>query len=159
MVGEAAPVKVSQLLPPERLFLDIPARTREEVLTFVADRLEQAGTIRRAQDLVDLLLDRERMGATVVGDQAAIPHCGVPGLRGVVAAFARSPEPVPFDVSTGLARLFFFVLSPAEQPAAHLQCLASIARLLGDPAVRGTFEGARDATALSQALALVEAPR
>ena len=152
-------MNVSQLLPPERLFLDIPACTREEALVFVADRLEQAGTIRRAQDLVDLLLDRARMGATVVGDQTAIPHCRVPGLRGVVAAFARSPEPVSFDLGTGLARLFFFVISPAEQPAVHLQCLASIAGLPGDPAVRSTFEGASDAAALSQALALVEGPR
>ncbi len=151
-------MEISQLLPPEHVFLDIPARTREEVLVFVAHRLEQAGAVRRAQDLVDLLLDRERLGATVVGEQTAIPHCRVPGLERVVAAFARAPEPVPFDLDEGLARLFFFILSPAEQPAAHLEVLANIAHLLGDPALRRTFEGATDAASLSAALARAEVP-
>jgi mannitol/fructose-specific phosphotransferase system IIA component (Ntr-type) len=145
-------VDLNQLLPPAHVFLDIPAHTREEVLVFVADRLEQAGAVGRAQDLVDLLLDRERMGATVVGDETAIPHCKVPGLGRVVAAFARAPEPVPFDLGDGLARMFFFVLSPAEQPAVHLQVLSRISRLLGEPGVRQALEHATDAAELSAAL-------
>ena len=123
----------------------------------MAERLEQAGAVRRSQDLVDLLLDRERLGATVVGGQTAIPHCKVPGLGGVVAAFARVPEPVPFGLDEGLARLFFFIFSPAEQPAAHLRVLSSIARLLADPQVRTVLEGATDAAALSAALSGAEA--
>lgn len=144
------------LLKPEHVFLDIPAHTREEVLVYVAQHLEQVGAVKRSQDLVDLLLDRERLGATVVGGQTAIPHCKVPGLAGVVAAFARAPEPVAFDLDAGLARLFFFIFSPAEQPSAHLQVLSSIARLLGDPIVRSAFEGASDAYALTAALASAE---
>lgn len=152
-----SPVRLSHLLKPEHVFLDIPAHTREEVLVYVADHLERAGAVRRSQDLVDLLLDRERLGATVVGGQTAIPHCKVPGLGGVVAAFARAPEPVPFGLDEGLARLFFFILSPAEQPAAHLKVLANIARLLGNPQVRSAFEGATDPAALTLALSEAEA--
>jgi PTS system nitrogen regulatory IIA component len=149
-------VDVSQLLPPDHVFLDIPAHTREEVLVFVAERLEQSGAVRHAQDLVDLLLDRERLGATVVGEQTAIPHCQVPGLGRVVAAFARVSEPVAFDFDDGLARLFFFVLSPVEQPAAHLQILSRIANLLGRPEVRFAFERATDAATLTATLSRVE---
>ncbi len=152
-------MELANLLKPEHVFLDIPARTREEVLVYVAQRLEQAGTVRRSQDLVDLLLDRERLGATLVGEETAIPHCKVPGLGGVIAAFARSPEPVPFGLDQGLARLFFFILSPQEQPAAHLKVLANIARLLGNPQVRSAFEGATDPAALTSALSDAEAHR
>ena len=143
----------NQLLTPNHVFLDIPAHTREEVLVFVAQHLEQDGAVRRSQDLVDLLLDRERLGATVVDGQTAIPHCRVPGLRKVVTAFARSPEPVPFDLDDGLARLFFFVLTPAEQPTAHLRVLSRISRLLRDPEVRTACERATDAVALTRILA------
>lgn len=152
-------MELANLLKPEHVFLDIPARTREEVLVYVAQRLEQAGTVRRSQDLVDLLLDRERLGATLVGEETAIPHCKVPGLGGVIAAFARSPEPVPFGLDQGLARLFFFILSPQEQPAAHLKVLANIARLLDNPQVRSAFEGATDPAALTSALSDAEAHR
>ncbi len=151
------PVRLSLLLKPEHIFLDIPAHTREEVLVYVAEQLERAGAVRRSLDLVDLLLDRERLGATVVGDETAIPHCKVPGLHGIVAAFARVPEPVIFGQSGETARLFFFVLSPQEQPAAHLQVLANIARVLRNPQVRSVFEGAREPAALAEALARSEA--
>lgn len=147
---------LSHLLKPEHVFFDIPARTREEVLVYVAEHLEQAGAVRRSQDLVDLLLDRERLGATVVDEQTAIPHCKVPGLGGVVAAFARAPEPVQFGLDQGLARLFFFIFSPAEQPSAHLEVLSNIARVLSNPQVRSAFERASDTTTLTAALASVE---
>jgi PTS system nitrogen regulatory IIA component len=150
-------VLLNLLLEPANIFLDIPARTREEVLVFVAEHLERAGLVKRALDLVDLLLDRERLGATVVGENVAIPHCKVPGLHEILAAFARVPEPIPFGADGETARLFFFVLSPVEQPAAHLQVLANIARLLRNPQVRQLFEDERDPEALSAALAKAEA--
>jgi len=151
-------VKLSHLFKPEHIFLDIPARTREEVLVYVAEHLERLGAVRHAQDLVDLLLDRERLGATVVGDETAIPHCKVPGLKSIVAAFARLEEAIPFGAADGeRARLFFFVLSPREQPAAHLQVLANIARLLRNPQARRAFTEAETGDELLGGLGRFEA--
>jgi nitrogen PTS system EIIA component len=151
-------VKLSHLFKAEHIFLDIPARTREEVLVYVAEHLERVGAVRHAQDLVDLLLDRERLGATVVGDETAIPHCKVPGLKSIIAAFARVPEAIPFGSAEGeRARLFFFVLSPREQPAAHLQVLATIARMLRNAQVRRSFLEARSNDDLLASLAGFEA--
>jgi len=149
-------VKLSFLLKPEHVFLDIPAHTREEVLVHVTDRLAQQGAVRSGQDLVDLLLDRERLGATVVGDEVAIPHCKVPGLKSIVTAFCRLSEAIAFGPAQEHARLFFFVLSPREQPAAHLQILATIARLLRNPHAREAFQSARAADELLVTLARIE---
>jgi mannitol/fructose-specific phosphotransferase system IIA component (Ntr-type) len=149
-------VKLSFLLRPEHLFLDIPAHTREEVLVWVAEHLEREGAVRRAQDLVDLLLDRERLGATVVGDEVAIPHCKVAGLKSIVAAFARTREPVAFGPAQETARLFFFVLSPREQPAAHLQVLANIARLLRNREIKKAFTEIESPEQLAATLARFE---
>lgn len=150
-------MKLSHLLRPEHILLDVPVQTREEVLAYVAQHLEREGSVRSAQDLVDLLLDRERLGATVVGDETAIPHCKVPGLKSIVAVFARVRDAIEFGASDAdKVRLFFFVLSPREQPAAHLQVLANIARLLRNPAARRAFLEARGAGELSQALVRLE---
>lgn len=132
-------MRISQLLQPQHIFLNIPVHTREEVLAYVAEHLERSGSVSRALDLIDQLLDRERLGATIVGDETAVPHCKVPGLREVVTAFARSHDSVRFGEDLNHARMFFFVLSPPEQPVAHLRVLSSIARLLRDPAVRRSF--------------------
>ncbi|MGE5234972.1 MAG: PTS sugar transporter subunit IIA [Acidobacteriota bacterium] len=151
-------MKLSLLLKPENILLDLPARTREEVLVSVSDRLAESGAVKSSQDLVDLLLDRERLGATVVGDEVAIPHCKVPGLKHIVAAFARVGEAVPFGTNESeRARLFFFVLSPREQPAAHLQILANIARLLRNPQARKAFSEAETGEQLLGLLAKLEA--
>jgi PTS system nitrogen regulatory IIA component len=149
-------VKLSFLLKPEHVFLDIPAHTREEVLVYVAERLAQQGAVRNGQDLVDLLLERERLGATVVGDEVAIPHCKVPGLKSIVTAFSRLSEAVAFGPAQEHARLFFFVLSPREQPAAHLQILATIARLLRNPHARKAFQSARQPEELLATLGKIE---
>jgi nitrogen PTS system EIIA component len=150
-------VKLSHLLGPEHVLLDIPARTREEVLSYVAQHLEREGTVRSAQDLIDLLLDRERLGATLVGDLTAIPHCKVAGLKSIVAVFVRAKEAIAFGPDEDdHVRLFFFVLSPREQPAAHLQVLANIARVLRNPAARRAFAEARAVDELTATLARLE---
>jgi len=154
--ASATTVRLSLLLTPEHVFLDIPAHTREEVLVYVAERMEQTGAVRHAQDIVDLLLDRERLGATVVGDETAIPHCKIQGLKDIVVSFARLKEAIPFGIGEEAARLFFFVFSPREQPAAHLQVLATIARLLRNPAARRLFAETAGSEALVAALAQME---
>jgi nitrogen PTS system EIIA component len=151
-------VKLSHLLKPDHVLLDIPVKNRDEVLAYVAHHLERVGTVRHAQNVVDLLLERERLGATVVGDETAVPHCKVPGLKNIVGSFARVAEAIPFgNEEHETARLFFFVLSPREQPAAHLQVLANIARLLRNPAARRSFLEARSGEELLAALVKLEA--
>lgn len=150
-------VRLSSLLKEENILLDLAVSDREGVLAAVSDHLERQNVLRNAEEVLELLLDRERLGATVVGDQAAIPHCKVPGLRSVVAAFARTQEAVRFgNGEAGSVRLFFFVFSPRDQPAAHLQVLASIARLLRNRRALEAFLTAPTATQLRQALVAVE---
>ena len=150
-------VRLSSLLKEEHILLDVPSAEREDVLNTMSTHLEREGVLRNAREVVELLLDRERLGATVVGEQAAIPHCKVPGLKSVVAAFARTAQPIRFgNGEAGSVRLFFFVLSPRDQPAAHLQVLASIARLLRSRRALEAFVSAETPAALRQALLAVE---
>lgn len=142
-------MKLTHLLKPEHVFLDLQVQTREALLRHVAERLTATGAVRHPEAIVDLLLERERLGATVIDDETAVPHCKVPGLKSIVAAFARTAAPIPFG-ETASAGLFFFVLSPREQPAAHLQVLAGIARLLRNPQAR---QACVDATGGDQLIA------
>jgi len=127
-------VRITTLLKPEYVFLDVAAATREALLDDVAQRLSGAGAIKNSESVAELLLERERLGSTVVEEGIAVPHCKVPGLKSIVVSVARTASSIPFG--EGTAQLFFFVLSPREQPAAHLQVLAGIARLLRNPQAR-----------------------
>ncbi|MBP1621401.1 MAG: system, fructose-specific enzyme component [Acidobacteria bacterium] len=151
-------MRLSLLLKPEHVFLDLEAVDRDSLLRDVAERLAAAGAVRDAVPLWESLIERERQDATVVGDDAAIPHCRVAGLKGIVVAFARSAASIVFDPRGGrTAHLYFFVLAPREQPAAHLQVLSNIAKLLRSAGARRALETARTPEALVAALTGLEA--
>ena len=83
------------------------------------------------QLVVKALLERERLGSTSVGDGFAIPHCKIDGLKQLELSLIRFSEPVDFGAANDEpVRFFFVVVSPPDQPAAHLQLLSQIARVL-----------------------------
>ena len=92
------------------------------------------------------LLERERLGSTAVGDGFAIPHSKLPGLKSIYIALARLTRGVDFQAADGASvRFFFVVLSPPDQPAAHLQVLSQIARVLKRRELRSQLLDAEDA--------------
>ena len=87
--------------------------------------------------LVEVLLDREELGSTAIGEGIAIPHGKLPDVTGVLAAFGKSPEGIDFDSLDGNpTRLFFLLVAPEDSAGIHLKALARISRLLKDKAFR-----------------------
>lgn len=122
------------LVDPRRVFPRIPGTTREEVLVGLSERLAADGAIPDARELAGRLLDRERIGCTGLGNGVAIPHCKLRNLREVVVALATTTLPVDFGAADGRpVDLVVLVASPSDAPAAHLQTLARISRLLRTP--------------------------
>jgi PTS system nitrogen regulatory IIA component len=87
--------------------------------------------------VVEVLLDREKLGSTGIGDGIAIPHGKIKDLGGVVASFGRSPEGVDFEsLDQKPAHLFFLLVAPENSAGVHLKALARISRLLKHPSFR-----------------------
>jgi PTS system nitrogen regulatory IIA component len=89
------------------------------------------------QKVLDVLLERERISTTAIGEGVAIPHGKLPGVERVLGVFARSPRGVDFaSLDGGLTHLFFVLIAPENAAADHLKALARISRLLKDEAFR-----------------------
>src|SRR6185503_21035524 len=89
------------------------------------------------QKVLDVLLERERISTTAIGEGVAIPHGKLAGVDRVLGAFARSPEGVDFaSLDGGPTHLFFALIAPENAAADHLKALARISRLLKDEAFR-----------------------
>jgi len=143
---------------PSRVFHRIPGATREEVLGDLSARLAAQGAIGDAGDLTSHLLDRERIGCTGLGQGIAIPHCKLRNLREVVVALATIAVPVDFGAADGRPiDLVVLVASPADSPAAHLQALARVSRLLRTPGVSDALRAAGSREELLEVLRSVEA--
>jgi PTS system nitrogen regulatory IIA component len=105
--------------------------------------------------IFDILVQREKLGSTAVGDGIAIPHGKLPKLERLFGLFARLERAVDFEALDGQAvDLIFLLLAPESAGADHLKALARVARLLRDPDTANKLRASRDAEALYAVLAL-----
>jgi mannitol/fructose-specific phosphotransferase system IIA component (Ntr-type) len=117
--------------------LNISSSTRDGVLSELATLVSHRHPMLRKEDLLRLLIDRERLGSTGIGEGVAIPHCKSPALNTPVILFARSDSGIDFRaVDDRLVRLFFLLVTPEGETAVHLKLLARISRILKVPRLR-----------------------
>lgn len=108
--------------------------------------------------ILEILLQREKLGSTGVGNGVAIPHGKLPKLGQVFGLFARLERPVDFESLDGQpVDLIFLLLAPESAGADHLKALARVARLLRDPEVARKLRNSTDADALYAVLAMPSA--
>jgi nitrogen PTS system EIIA component len=108
--------------------------------------------------IFEILLQREKLGSTGVGNGIAIPHGKLPKLNKLFGLFARLERPVDFEALDGQpVDLVFLLLAPEGAGADHLKALARVARLLRDPDIARKLRESRDAEALYAVLAIPSA--
>jgi PTS system nitrogen regulatory IIA component len=106
------------------------------------------------QKVLDVLLDRERISTTAIGEGVAIPHGKLAGVDRVLGVFARSPAGVDFASLDGEpTHLFFALIAPENAAADHLKALARISRLLKDDEFRRQLNEAQTQQELYEIIA------
>lgn len=122
-------MQLGALTRPELVFLDVPGSDQSSVLRALADRLTAASEIEDADELYRRLMERESLGSTALGNAVAVPHCKMKRLERVIVAVGLSANDISYNTSDGQpVRLFFVVVSPQNDPTAHLQSLSAISR-------------------------------
>jgi PTS system nitrogen regulatory IIA component len=150
-------VRISELLRPDAVIADLGGRTAPEALAELCRPLGAATALEPGR-LVQVLLDRERLGSTGIGEGVAIPHGKLAGLPGIVAALGRSREGVDFRSVDGQpARLILALFAPEQSAGAHLQALARVSRLFRVQALREALLAAPDAQSMVRLLEEAEA--
>jgi nitrogen PTS system EIIA component len=142
-------MKIEDILSEDLVVSDLASRGKADVLAEIAGVVVRHHPDLDRGRLVAALEDRERLNSTALGDGVAIPHGKLPGLRRVIAAFARSRAGVDFQSLDGKpTHLFFLLVAPEDSAGAHLKALARISRLLKDQTFRARLLEAPDAGAL-----------
>ena len=130
-------MKISEILNKELLIPNLQSKNKKGVLEELAGVLVAQGKLPDLEKVVEVLLDREKLGSTGIGDGIAIPHGKIKDLGGVVASFGRSREGVDFEsIDQKPTHLFFLLMAPENSAGIHLKALARISRLLKDPSFR-----------------------
>jgi PTS system nitrogen regulatory IIA component len=139
-------MKLTDILTKGLVLPDLQARNKRAVMEELCQTLSRERPELSAQALMEVLLERERLGSTGIGDGIAIPHGKLPNLSDLLLSFGRSQAGVDFDSLDGKpAHLFFLVVAPENSAGVHLKALARISRLLKSNAVRRELMQAKDA--------------
>src|ERR1700719_5245917 len=110
------------------------------------------------RSIFEILLQREKLGSTGVGNGIAIPHGKLSKLNKLFGLFARLERPVDFEaLDAQPVDLVFLLLAPEAAGADHLKALARVARLLRDADVTRKLRESRDVEALYAVLAMPSA--
>lgn len=126
-------MRIIDFLNTKCINVNLRAKNKREVLEELVNLLVNAQEISDREEMVKVLLEREKLGSTGIGEGIAIPHGKTKAVKKLVAAFGRSPGGVNFESLDGEpAHIFFLLVAPHDSAGPHLKALARISRLLKD---------------------------
>ena len=146
-------MKITDFLNTQTVIPRLASRGKNAVLQEMADWLA-AHSLLDKKRVLEVLLERERISTTAIGEGVAIPHGKLPGVERVLGVFGRSLEGVDFASLDGRpTHLFFVLIAPENAAADHLKALARISRLLKDEAFRRRLMEGKTSQEIFQAIA------
>jgi mannitol/fructose-specific phosphotransferase system IIA component (Ntr-type) len=122
-------MQLASLTEPGLIFPSLRSTDVPSLLRLLASRIVEQAPLDDSTALYEKLWEREQLGTTAIGSGVAIPHCKTDGLDRVFLAIGLLDEGIDFGAMDGQpVRVVFCIVSPAQSPAAHLQCLAAISK-------------------------------
>ncbi len=130
-------MKILDILDEESIITELKSKSKKEAIEEMAVVAAKNDDSINVETLVEVLIEREKLGSTGIGDGVAIPHGKLSSIENVMAVFARSEEGIDFDSMDGKnAHLFFLLIAPEDSAGSHLKALARVSRLMNDPKFR-----------------------
>ena len=131
--------RVSSLLDPTRLVLQLQSTKRTPAIHEVARLLEQHPDVVNFDGFYQELLARERLDTTCLGNEVALPHARTEHVKKIVLAVGRSETGVHFENSNHHVRLMFVLGTPKSNPGDYLMLVGSLCRLIKADAHRAAL--------------------
>ena len=146
-------MKLSQILEEKSIILDLKAKDKRGALEELAEAFVSNGTPLDKGALVKVLLERERLASTGIGEGIAIPHGKFHGVSQLIISFGRSLKGLDFESMDGEpAFLFFLLIAPEDSDGIHLKTLARLAKILKSNSLRQVLMEAPTREELYQAI-------
>lgn len=145
---------LTDVIAPNAILPALKVNNKKQALQELAARAAGlTGQSERA--ILEILLQREKLGSTAVGNGIAIPHGKLPKLGRLFGLFARLERGIDFEsLDAQPVDLVFLLLAPETAGADHLKALARVARLLRDPEIARKLRDSRDADAIFAVLSM-----
>ena len=140
-------MKINDFLSSKAVSADLKSTTKADVIAELVDLLINAGSIdkKHRKKVLEILIAREALGSTAIGQGIAIPHGKYDCIKKLVGCLGISKSGINFDSLDGEpAYIFFLLVAPVDSAGPHLKALARISRLLKDKYIREGLKNAPD---------------
>ncbi len=122
------------------IVLELESTNKEGLLEEMAGAVQEKYPELHVKAIQQVLLEREQLGSTGVGNGVAIPHGKLHGLDQCLVCFGRSTKGVGFEAKDNKpVHLVVMILSPMNMAQEYLQTLARISKLMNSESNRNKF--------------------
>ena len=123
-------MKLLDVLHKEAIIADLVSNDKKGILKELAAPVARIAGI-DSETCVNVLLERERLGSTGIGEGIGIPHGKLKDLKALLLGFGRCPGGIDFESMDGQPTyLFFLLITPEQSTGLHLKVLARISKIL-----------------------------
>lgn len=139
-------MKITDILDKSRIIPQVLSKSKEGILRELVQVMVKGEEGVDEGRILEILLERENLGSTGIGDGVAIPHGKSKEVRRLLASFGRSMGGMDFQSMDGKPTyLFFLLVAPENSAGIHLKALAQISRLMKDGQFRKNLMDAQTA--------------
>jgi PTS system nitrogen regulatory IIA component len=126
-------MKINELINENLIVAELKGENKNQVLEELVNHMVLFLKRIDPDELLKVLIDREKLGSTGIGSGIAIPHGKLKGIDNILLAFGKSPKGINFDAIDGNpVHLIFLLVAPLNSAGIHLKTLARLSRLLKD---------------------------
>jgi PTS system nitrogen regulatory IIA component len=144
-------MKILEYLKEEWVVPDLQGTDKLSVLKELSQVLVKPCQVSSQEELLQVLLEREKLESTGIGEGIAIPHGRLKKLKSFFISFGRSIKGLDFDsIDHKPSQIFFLVMAPENSAVNNLKLLGRIVTLLKDPSFKKRLMGASSKKELFQ---------
>ncbi|MGM0452122.1 MAG: PTS sugar transporter subunit IIA [Thermodesulfobacteriota bacterium] len=149
-------MRILDFLYKQTILTDLKSTDKKGVIDELAQPVAEVSHVNH-REIVRVLIERERLGSTGIGEGIAIPHGKLGGIEQLILGFGRSRQGVNFDALDGQPTyLFFLLMSPDNSTGLHLRLLARISKLLKEDSFKQRLQHVNDAETVIRAIEEVD---
>jgi PTS system nitrogen regulatory IIA component len=137
-------MKIMDFLSQDAIIVDLKATDKKSAIVELAEVLKNTKKIKNSDNIINIVLERERLGSTGIGQGVALPHGKTDLLQEQIGVLGISRKGIEFNSLDGeTVHIIFLLVGPAEVAGQHLKALSRISRLFKDKFLRQAIKEAK----------------
>lgn len=137
-------MKLTDIVENSCVQLNLEATNKTDAITQLVDVLAKTNDVQDRDELLRVILDREKLMSTGIGNGVALPHGKTNVVEKSIAAIATLANPIDFDsLDDKPVQIILLLVGTEDNVGGHLRLLSRISRMVGAEQFRSALVSAR----------------